>query len=126
MHGLHSFTVMAGLILLLSCQNVVIKDSEWCGSLGASGAACFHTLTPAYEILDLQQFASRWTDLKNPLVCTDSSTLADWKADIEKLCSYDQNCTPEVQAQVNLFYDKLEAAEKATMMTRVKMRESEE
>lgn len=96
-----------GMALLLSaCGTVTIKDSEWFGSLGSQGAAGFHTLTPASETLDLTQWATKWNDLSNPMICTQASTFADWKADIEKLCSKNTHCIYQAEQafrQLNAF-----------------------
>lgn len=101
-------TVLLGLG---GCAQVQIKDSEWYGSLGILGAAGFHTLTNDTERLNIQQWAVKWDDLQHPLVCTSVDTLADWKGDIEKLCSFNSNeCTYQVQQAVNAFYAKISAA----------------
>ena len=100
---------MAG-VLLSSCAGVTVKDSEWCGSLGAQGAFCSHTLTNATESMTLQQFAVWWDDASDPKVATSVSTLADWKADIEKLCTFTNACSAQVQAQVAAVYNKISAA----------------
>jgi len=63
--------------------------------------------------MTLQQFAAWWDDLADPKVATSAQTLADWKADIEKLCTYSGDCTAQVQAQVTAFAAKLNAAHAA-------------
>lgn len=47
-------------------------------------------MTTTETRLSLQQFAERWDDLANvkgPLICSTTSTFADLKGVIEKLCS---------------------------------------
>ncbi len=105
--------VLLSLSLLLNCTQVPIKDSVFTGSLGVDGGAVFHTLTTDSEVITLQQFAKRWNDLSDPLVCTTSSTFADWKADIEKLCSFSNYCTTDMQTAVDTFYSKITAADNA-------------
>lgn len=102
---------MVGLSLV-SCAGVTVKDSVWCGSLGAEGAFCSHTLTNETKSMTLQQFAVWWDDLSDPKVATSVSTLAEWKADIEKLCSFTQACTSDVKSQVDAIYNKISAAHK--------------
>jgi hypothetical protein len=109
MHGRRLFTLTVLPILLsilsgcASTSGIQINDSEWCGSLGAQGAACFHTLTNESEILTLQQWATKWDDLGNPIVCTSVNTFSDWKADLEKFCSY-YGCTyPQYQIMYSAF-----------------------
>ena len=116
---MHHLFILTGLLLLLpSCTSVTLTDSIWCGSLGPLGATCFHSMTTDTESLTLQQWAQVWDNLDNPQVCTSASTLAEWKQDIEELCSYEQDCTVDVQEAVDTFYNKIsaasQAAEKAT------------
>jgi hypothetical protein len=63
--------------------------------------------------MNLQQFAAWWDDLSDPKVATSISTITDWKADIEKLCTDTNACSVETQAQVNSLYTKLSQAHKA-------------
>lgn len=114
--GSLQLALMVGVLLLSGCSQIQITDSEWCGSLGASGAACFSTLSNKTEALTLQQWAKRWTDLSNPQVCTNVQTLTDWKADIEKLCTLSGECTAQVQSQVDAFAAKLNAAHSTAVM----------
>ena len=81
--------------------------------MGPLGASCFHTMTTATETLTLQQWAVAWDDLSNPQVCTQAATLADWKNDIEQLCTFEQDCTVDVQQAVDTFYAKISAAHAA-------------
>jgi hypothetical protein len=60
--------------------------------------------------MTLAQFATYWDDLSDPKVATSVSTLAEWKADIEKLCTFSNACTAQVQAQVTAVYNKIAAA----------------
>jgi len=62
--------------------------------------------------MTIQQFAAWWVDLKDPKVATSVSTLLDWKADIEKLCTISGDCTAAAQAQVTAFAAKINAATK--------------
>jgi hypothetical protein len=100
---------MVGL-LLNSCAGITVTDSMWCGSLASQGAYCSHTLTNATETMTLAQFAAYWDDLSDPKVATSVSTLAEWKADIEKLCTFSNACSAQVQAQVTAVYNKISAA----------------
>jgi hypothetical protein len=97
-------------IHLSGCAGVTLTDSEWYGSLGAQGAFGSHTLTNQTETLTLQQWSQKWVDLSHPLVCTSVDTLAEWKGDLEKLCTYSNACSAQVQAQVTAVYNKITAA----------------
>lgn len=103
---------MVGL-LLPRCANVTIADHEFCGSLGAQGAFCAHLLTNDTRTLSLQQFAAYWDDLTDPKVATSISTITDWKADIENLCTDSGDCSEQMEAQVNTLYNKISAAHAA-------------
>lgn len=106
--------ITVAMPLLNSCGSVKLKNSEWCGSLGSQGAACFFTLSETEERLTLQQFAERWTDLSNPdgvQLCTTTSTFADLKGVIEKLCSdHEGACTYDQTEQVYQLSQKIDKA----------------
>lgn len=106
--------ILTAAPLLSSCTGIVVKDSEWCGSLGSQGAACFHTLTTTEERLSLQAWAERWDDLSNPQgpqLCTTAATFADLKAVIEKLCSDRQGmCTYDQKEQLYQLTKKMDKA----------------
>lgn len=82
----------------------------FCGSLGASGASCAHLLTNDTQMMTLQQFAVWWDDLSDPKVATSISTIEDWKADIETLCTDTQACSAQTLAQVNALISKVSKA----------------
>jgi len=100
------------VLSILSCQHVTIKDSEWYGSKGMLGATGFHTLTSESEKVSYPDWLTKWTDLKNPMVCTSVDNFADWKAIIETLCSLENRCdylTPKQQSQLKNFFNQIEA-----------------
>jgi hypothetical protein len=99
---------MAGA-LLSECTSISIQNHQFCGSLGVQGAACSWFMpdsTHPDSRLDLQGFAVYWNDLSDPKVATSLSTITDWKADIEKLCTVTNDCSVQVQAKVNALYTK--------------------
>lgn len=106
-------TILVVLLAMCGCAQVPVNDSIFIGSLGVQGGALFHTLNSDSQILTLQQFGQRWNDLKDPLVCTNSSTFSQWKDDIEKLCSFENVCTTNMQEAVDTFYSKISAANAA-------------
>lgn len=104
-----SFIGMA--LVLLSCTGITIKDSEWYGSKGMRGAVGFHTLSEGQENLDYPSWVKKWFDLKHPIICTSTDTFSDWKAVIEKQCSFNNNCsymTPEQQKALQGFFQKVD------------------
>jgi hypothetical protein len=92
------------------CAHVEIKDSEWCGDMGASGAECFHTLTT--ETRDLTK--TEWDSLRFGMVCTKADTFADWKSVIEKLCNKTGICDYQTQASLNAFFDHVKAVQESS------------
>lgn len=70
--------------------------------------------------MNLQEFVTWWDDLSDPKIATSSSTLADIKADIEKLCSFEKICTKEVQAAVSALSEKVASVQKAALKKRNK------
>lgn len=92
------------VLLILSCTTVEIKDHEICGDLGLSGASCFHTLNMDQRDLDYAQ----WSNERVGQLCMTADSWADFKSDIEKLCSSGRNCTYEEQAALKSLDAKLE------------------
>jgi len=86
-----SVFVILFVFLLSSCAKVPIKDSEWCGDLGSSGASCFNTLSDKQR--DIEKEA--WDKERVGMICTKSETFADWQASILKLCKSSGRCTFE-------------------------------
>jgi hypothetical protein len=75
------------------------------------GAVSFHTLTTESERVSYPDWLSKWNDLQNPMVCTSSDTLADWKEVIETLCSIENRCdylTPKQQSELKSFFHKVD------------------
>ena len=108
---------MVGVLLLNACVQVPITDSMWCGSLGASGASCAHTLTDQTQQMSLQEFAVWWNDLSNPKVATTLAALTELKADLEKLCTFSGDCSVQTQTAVEAAYAKVAAAHAAAVRT---------
>lgn len=103
--------VVAGVLLLSGCASVKIKDSAWIGSKGVQGGVEVHTLANVPEIdLTYIQFQDLWFDLSHPMVATSIETFADWKEDIESLCSKTSCSYDQKQAQTRLlrFIDRIE------------------
>lgn len=96
------FITMAALIL--SGCSVNIRDHEICGDMGASGAACFHTLTSDSRELD----KATWDTYRVGKLCEDADAFADWKAAMEKLCSQTGDCTYEQKQQMDIFFSRVE------------------
>lgn len=107
------FTMM-GLLVLSSCKTVTIDDSIWIGSLGTQGATEIHTLqnTPPVTIT-LEQFGALWAQTSDPLICTNSSVFAAWKAYLEKLCSDSNDCSYDDTQTLNAVTNKMGAVLKA-------------
>jgi hypothetical protein len=85
--------ILLCLTSLTGCKHITITDSIWYGSLGSQGAVLEHTLTSTQTTLTLEQFAELWDNLSDPLICTNSSVFATWKANLEKLCSDSNSCS---------------------------------
>lgn len=82
--------MMALLLLNLSCA-VQIKDFQYCSPVpGNLGATCDQFLTANQQILDEAQWQAlqlAWIQSGQAIECTQSQTVADLKAEVEKLCS---------------------------------------
>jgi len=106
---------MAGL-LLANCADVQINNHYFCGSLGAGGAACSWFMPDDQHQpynMTLQEFAAWWDDLSDPKVATELSTILDWKADIEQLCTDVNACSDATVMQVDNLINKIQSAETA-------------
>ncbi len=71
--------------------------------MGASGADCYHTLTP--ETRELTK--AEWDTERFGMVCTKADTFADWKAAIEKLCNKTGICDYQTQASLIAFFERV-------------------
>jgi hypothetical protein len=67
-------------------------------------------LTDASRDMTLEQFAVWWNNLDDPKICTNASTYADIKGDIEQLCSFNNVCTYEMKENVEKISAKLAGA----------------
>jgi hypothetical protein len=114
--GVISF-IGTGLLILEGCKRITITDSIWYGSLGSQGAVQIHTLANVpSQVISLSQFAVLWDNSSDPLICTNSSTFANWKANLEKLCSFDNTCSydnTQVISQAVKILDKITKHENA-------------
>jgi hypothetical protein len=95
------------LLFLSNCATAPITDSSWWGSEATDGAEEFHVLTAEHRHLSMEEVMMLWNDLSRPVVCTYADTFADWKATIEKLCSYSGDCTFEGQQKAAIFFHKI-------------------
>lgn len=102
-HLVHFFI----LFIYSSCAQVAIHDHELCGDKGFLGAACYHTETDASEKIPKPQ----WDDRRFGQICTTAEAIADWKQAIEKLCTQTNECTYDVQKQIQRWSKILDAIE---------------
>jgi hypothetical protein len=86
---LRILSVLSLSLLISSCGQVVIKNSEWCGDMGELGASCFNTLND--DSRDLEKEA--WDAERFGQVCTQPENFAAIKTTIEKLCYKNKKCT---------------------------------
>lgn len=85
---------MALLLLLSSCATT-IRDFETCSPIPSEsmqnlGAACDNFMTANQRILDPDEWITEqklWLDNGDVVECTSSGSIANLKAEIEKLCS---------------------------------------
>jgi hypothetical protein len=76
--------------MLSSSCAVKIHDHQFCSPIPNHGAACDNLLTKKPIILDDMQWAylqMKWASRHQAMECTTSDSLADFKTDIEQLCS---------------------------------------
>jgi hypothetical protein len=102
------------LVFLINCEDIPIKDEIAYGALGAQGAIKVHTMTDTPPVnMSIKDFAIRWNELKDPLICLPSTAFADFKADLEKACTFLQSCTVDTQEAVDKVYSKIIVIKKA-------------
>jgi len=77
--------------------------------MGEYGATCAHTLTAATR--DIPK--SQWDQERFGQICFGSESFADWKADIENLCSLSGRCTYQQQISATRFLNFINKVEKA-------------
>lgn len=94
--------------LELGCAQVEVKDENLYGSLGQSGAVEFHIFATTTQTMDYSAWLMLWNNLNSPMVCMDSDSFADIKTELEDLCSQTNDCTEPVQANMKVFFKRVE------------------
>lgn len=92
------------LSLICSCT-VPVPDIEICADQGSEGATC--TWTNSDKIEDIPYQA--WGAKRFGQLCMSANDFGAIKATIEKLCHQSNNCTQEIQNNINSLFVKLEA-----------------
>lgn len=83
---------------------VQIKDQAWYGDHG-DGAFEFHTLTDFKRDVPKDE----WNQLRFGMVCSDAQSLADNKANIQKLCKMNPGtCNYDMRQAIEKFFSDLE------------------
>lgn len=90
-------------LLLSACAQVKIKDEELCADFGDDGASCVHTMNDQKRDIakgdwDIERFGE---------ICVQSQAIADWKAELEELCSISNRCTYDQKEAIRLFFVRL-------------------
>jgi len=99
-----SFALLS-LFVISGCGSINIHDAEFCGDMGAEGAACFHMLSSDTRNLTKDE----WDAERFGQVCTDPQNYADLKAVLLKFCNSTKKCTYDVKKKIMEFDQKLEA-----------------
>jgi hypothetical protein len=96
---LKSVFALLFVCLLSSCARVPIKNSEWCGDLGAEGASCFNTLNDNSRDISKEE----WDKERVGKLCTSPETFADLQAAILKLCKASGRCVYDSKSKSLIF-----------------------
>ena len=96
-------TLLCLTVLLSSCAEIKIKDSEFCGDKGRLGATCFKTLSGSTREIPLAD----WDVERFGMMCSSASTFSGWKSAIQKLCEYSGRCTYKTEERVKKFGRKI-------------------
>lgn len=91
------------ILVLSSCAQVKLKDSEFCAGLPDGSATCVHMLSDATR--DIPQ--PQWDIERVGEICETSAAFADLKGAIEKLCHMTGKCTMDQKKQMAQFFDKI-------------------
>lgn len=96
------------------CQQVPLKDNEWCADEGRLGADCFHTISDSTRTLD----KPTWDTQRFGWVCTDTESFTNWKEAIDKFCAqYQGECTEEMQQNKTRIVRKIRKIRKKLGLT---------
>lgn len=98
---------MTGGFILSACAQVQINNAEVCGDLGDLGAACFNTMNTTAREID----KPAWDKERYGELCMTVQTFADFKSEIEQLCSLSGKCTDSQKKMVSEFFDRVDAFE---------------
>ena len=92
-------------LILTSCAQVKVSDSEWCGDMGPEGAYCFKTFSDSER--ELTQ--AEWDEERFGMICTSSESFRNFKAVIQKLCYSTKRCTYDTQKKIDIFFSKTDS-----------------
>lgn len=99
---------MAVQVLISGCANVPIVDHAFYGDLVSDGATEFHFLTSETHDYD----KPTWDSMRGGMICEQPDVFADWKADLEKLCSISNRCTYQQKQALQDFYSRVQSVQK--------------
>lgn len=97
-----------GLLMLLSCTGIAIKDNEFIADAGKAGAYAFHSLSDKQRDLTKEQ----WDKERFGMICETTDVFTNLKEAIEALCQTTNACTYEQQQMVSEFYSKVQKTAK--------------
>lgn len=92
------------LLILSACAQVEIKDEELYGDFGDDGATMVHTQKP--DTRDIPK--DEWDEMRFGMICVKSKAIADWKEELEQLCSLTTRCTYEQKKMLAEIWAKIE------------------
>lgn len=104
------FLFVCVALLLTRCQNLKIKDGEWCADRGITGATCFHDLDTMKKKRRLTK--PEWDSERFGQVCAKPQVFADKKSAIETFCQNNNICSYELKSTVEKFNDNLKESAK--------------
>lgn len=92
------------VLILSSCGQIRLNNSEWCGDLGDLGASCFKTHSD--ESRDITK--DEWDQERFGQVCTQAENFSNMKTALQKLCYLTKKCTIEEKKILNSLENKIE------------------
>jgi len=109
---------LAFLLPLNGCNQVPIKNNEFCADAGQFGASCFHSLSDDERDIPKATWDIPTVDPSHRfgMVCTSTDAFTNWQKAIEILCQNHQTeCDFETKQAIQIFLSKVKRTKRKVM-----------
>lgn len=97
------YTQIFAYLCIFGCASVQISDNTVFADKGNLGSLEIHTMVDGVKAID----KASWDAMRFGMLCVSPETFAEWKKDIEVLCSYSGRCSYD---HMNSFFKRVDDA----------------